>query len=197
MRTFLRTLAVLMTLGFSSMAFAAGDRPMDVVVMNATGNVAFKGKTAGNGTFATGKLEPGNYVVQLNSKDASVKGAQYMVVVSAGKKKISADAVAGEKLMAGGVALKVDVAAPATNITGQITSGNVVGANAGSAAKGNGKVKIINGKRYVWQGAETGSHIGGRWVEEGTASNVRKGGAEALSGMQDKGSQGQAVSGGQ
>ncbi len=107
MKTFLRTLAVLMTLGFSSMAFAAGDRPMDVVVMNATGKVAFKGKTAGNGTFATGKLEPGNYVVQLNSKDASVKGAQYMVVVSAGKRKISADAVAGEKLMAGGVALKV------------------------------------------------------------------------------------------
>lgn len=154
---------------------------MEVTVSTAAGKVAFKGKTSTDGSFATGKLEPGSYVVQFSSTNATVKGQAYMVVVGAGKKKVSTESLAGEKFAAGGVAMKIDVGA-GTNIAGQITDARQAG------AQGNSKVKIVNGKRYVWQGPETGSNTGGRWVEEGTVSvnNVSRGGAETLGALQDR-----------
>jgi len=69
--------------------------------------------------------------------------------------------VDGAKFAAGGVAMKVKVA-EGTNISGQV-------ANGGSGSQGGGEgVKVINGKRYVWIAPETGSHLPGRWVEEGS-----------------------------
>jgi hypothetical protein len=100
----------------------AGVPPINVTVSDSTGKAAFKGATKGEGDFATAKLQPGNYVVQLTTKTSSVKGGQYSIVIAAGKKKVVANAVAGEKLLGGGVAMKVEVGA-GLNITGQVVAG--------------------------------------------------------------------------
>ena len=106
-----------------------------------------------------------------------MKGSQFTLVVSAGKKKVAANDVAGEKFAAGGVAMKVDVG-PKMKISGQV-------ANAATADK---NIKIINGKRYVWLPREMGSNIAGRWVEEGSpeASNVTRINQDGLRNMQDR-----------
>src|SRR3977135_1086450 len=81
---------------------------MNVTVSDSSGKAAFKGATDAKGSFATATLKPGGYVVQLNSKSAP-KGTKYAVVVSAGKKKVTANAIDAEKLAGGGVAMKIDV----------------------------------------------------------------------------------------
>jgi hypothetical protein len=170
---------------FVSVANAA-TAPMSVTVTKGD-KVVYNGSTNASGVFSTGKLEPGNYVVQFNSKSAAaVKNEQFTLVVSAGKKKVSADTVAGEKFTAGGVAMRVDVA-NGTNITGQVVSSKDAAAAQANSAVGSSsdKVRIINGTRYVWVGPEMGSNIGGRWVEEGsvTAKQARRG--EGLEAAQD------------
>jgi len=107
---------------FAATAAFGGVPAMSVVVSDASGKAAFKGATKANGAFATEKLQPGKYVVQFNSKNAALKGGQYSIVVAAGKKKVVANAIAGEKFLAGGVAMKVEVGA-GLNITGQIAAG--------------------------------------------------------------------------
>lgn len=97
-----------------------GISPMSVTVSGAGGKTAFKGATNANGAFATGNLNPGNYVVQFNSTDGRMKGNHYAIVVSAGTKKVAATAVPGEKFAGGGVALRVVVGA-GLNITGQVS----------------------------------------------------------------------------
>ncbi|HMG06126.1 MAG TPA: T9SS type A sorting domain-containing protein [Chthoniobacterales bacterium] len=129
----------------------AGVPEMKVIVSDANGNLAFKGTTNANSTFATGNLQPGNYVVQFNSNSKSVKGNQYLLVVSAGRKKVTANSVPGEMFNDAGVAMKVGVG-KGLKITGKIAS-----------------VRMVDGKRYVWMAAETGSNLGGRWVEESVA----------------------------
>src|SRR3712207_1026193 len=114
---------------------------MSVTVSDPAGKVAYKGKTAGNGTFATGVLAPGEYVVQFNG--AAKKGETYALVVSAGKQKVTANSVDGAQFGAGGVAMKVKVG-KGLNITGQIADATQV------ATSGNTKVKIMNGRRYFW-----------------------------------------------
>ncbi len=96
--------------------------PITVLVADSSGKAAYRGAVNSQGTFATPKLSAGNYVVQFNSKSAAVKGQNYALFVSAGKKKVQADSVAGEKFNGGGVAMKIDVAA-GLNISGQVTSG--------------------------------------------------------------------------
>ena len=141
-------------LGATSVASAATPT-MDVTVSNAAGKVAYKGRTNAGGTFATGKLGPGTYVVQLNSKgNVGPKGSTFAVVVSAGKRKVSAESVAGEKFGAGGVALKVDVGA-GLNITGQV-------APVGSDQK----------PGMVWIPQQLGSNIPGHWAPAGSAEAV-------------------------
>lgn len=100
----------------------AGIPSMNVTVSDSTGKAAFKGATKGEGDFATAKLQPGNYTVQFTTKISSVKGSQYSIVVAAGKKKVVANAVAGEKFLGGGVAMKVEVGA-GLNIAGQVVAG--------------------------------------------------------------------------
>jgi hypothetical protein len=95
---------------------------MNVTVSDASGKSAFKGATRDDGAFATAKLQPGNYVVQFSTKNAAVKGSQYSIVVGAGKKKVVANAVAGDKFLSGGVAMKVQVSA-GVGITGQVWVG--------------------------------------------------------------------------
>jgi hypothetical protein len=141
---------------------------MDVTVSDAKGKLAFKGKTSAKGTFSTGKLAPGQYTVQFNAKKGADDNGSYALVVSAGKKKVSAADVAGSKLAAGGVAMKVEVG-NGLNISGQVAAGG-----GDAVTEGNSKVKIVKGKRYVWVTGGMGSNMGGRWVEEGSvsASNV-------------------------
>ena len=117
MKTMIRSAVLFLFCIAISMAYA-GVPPISVSVSDASGNAAFKGATNSTGAFATGKLKPGSYVVQLNAKSPAVKGNHYAVVVSAGKKKVAASAVAGEKFNGGGVALKVRWTA--LDITGQV-----------------------------------------------------------------------------
>lgn len=98
---------------------------MNVTVSDSSGKAAFKGATKGTGDFATAKLQPGNYVVQFTTNSSSVKGGQYSIVVAAGKKKVVANAVGGEKFLGGGVAMRVEVGA-GLNITGQVVAGTSV-----------------------------------------------------------------------
>lgn len=175
MKNMIRSAAVSL-LFITSMAY--GSVPaMSVTVSDAGGKSAFKGTTDAKGTFATAKLKPGNYVVQFNSKSAAVKGNQYAIVVSAGTKKVSANAVSGEKLAGGGVAMKVDVG-PGLNITGQVAS------ELKSAMK--------NGKKMVWIPPQLGSNMPGHWVEEGSAEAIAAKSAGSMStrdlqNRQDKG----------
>lgn len=148
------SLAVLLV-GIASVAFGAVPS-MNVTVSDSGGKAAYKGATDAKGTFATPKLQAGNYVVQLNSKSAP-KGATYAVVVSAGKKKVSASAVQAEKLAAGGVAMKIDVGA-GLNITGQVAADDKNSAPIGH-----------NGKPMVWIGKKTGSNIAAHWAESDSA----------------------------
>lgn len=136
-----------------SMAYGAVP-PLTVSVSDASGNAAYKGATNASGTFATTKLKPGNYVVQLNAKNEAVKGNHYAIVVSAGTKKVAASAVPGEKFTGGGVALKVEVAA-GLNITGQVAEES--------------KTAIKNGKKMVWIPQMVGSNMPGHWAEEDSA----------------------------
>lgn len=135
---------------------------MEVTVFDASGKVAFKGPMSANATFATRNLQSGSYVVQFNARSAAIKDNQYLLVVSAGKKKVIAAAVPGEKFVAGGAAMKIDVGS-GLKITGMV-------ANEQIAVQRDGfQYRVIDGKRYFWVIAETGSNRGGHWVEEGLA----------------------------
>jgi hypothetical protein len=146
---------------------------MDVMVADASGQAAFKGITNTNGTFATGTLRPGHYVVQFNSKTGGLKGNYYAIVVSSGKKMVLANAVPGEKFTGGGVAMRVSVGS-GLNITGQI------------AAETNEAVK--RGKKMVWIPPQIGSHMPGHLVEEGSAEAVaaRTAGSMSIDALRDK-----------
>ena len=132
----------------------AGVPPLNVTVSDASGKAAYKGATNSSGGFATAKLAPGNYVVQLNSKSPALKGNYYAIVVAAGKKKAAATAVPGEKLNGGGVAFKVDVG-NGLNITGQVAEES--------------KSAVKDGKKMVYIPPALGSNMPGRWVPEDSA----------------------------
>ena len=178
MTTLFRHVALIACAGFASAALGATP-PIDVTVFNAAGKVAYTGKTSSDGTFSTPQLPPGNYVVQFNSP--KVQGEQ-AIVTSAGKKKVTANSVAGNEFAGGGVAMRIEVGR-GLNITGQIAPVGTV------MASGSRKIKVMNGRRYVWVEYETGSNLGGRWVEEGTASarHIQRMSRDTIREIQDKG----------
>jgi hypothetical protein len=155
MKNIIRSAFIGLVIAGTSIAFGAVP-PINVTVSDSTGKAAFKGATNAQGTFATGKLQPGGYVVQFNSKSAP-KGAKYAMVVSAGKKKVTASAVQAEKLAAGGVAMKIDVGA-GLNITGQVAT-----EDKNSAPMGR------NGKPMVWIPRKIGSNLAAHWAESDSA----------------------------
>ena len=125
---------------------------------DSSGKAAYKGATDTKGTFATGALKPGNYVVQFTSKSPDVKGNTYALFISAGTKKVQAEAVAGEKFAGGGVAMKIDVGA-GLNISGQITSGL--------------QTKVDkSGKKMVWIPKKTGSNLPAHWAPANSAEAI-------------------------
>jgi hypothetical protein len=174
-------------LGLATTAY--GDVPsMNVTVFDAVGKVAFKGPIGANATFATPSLHPGDYVVQFNTKSAAVKDNQYLLVVSAGKKKVIAAAVPGEKFTGGGAAMKVHVS-PGSNITGQVVNERAMAAGSGS------KYRVIDGKRFAWVTSELGSNRGGHWEEEGLAParNVIALSSGEIQKRQDRGGEGSMI----
>jgi hypothetical protein len=80
----------------ASLAYGAM-APVDVTISDASGKVAYKGKTNSAGVFATAKLHPGAYVVQLSSSNLA-KG-NYALVISAGREKVMAEAVPAELVL--------------------------------------------------------------------------------------------------
>lgn len=138
-----------------SFAYAAIPQ-MTVLVSDSSGKAAYKGATDASGTFATGTLKPGNYVVQFNARrSADVKGSNFALVISAGTKKVTADSVAGEKFAGGGVAMRIE-----------LSSGQSIGGQVADAAL----VKVDeNGKRLVWIPKKLGSNLPGHWASENSA----------------------------
>ena len=154
MRTLIRTfVGLLISIGVSAMAAVPS---INVKVADASGKIAYKGATNAKGGFATGALKPGNYAVQFTSS-ALPKGTRYTLVISAGAKKVSADAIAAEKIAGGGVAMKIDVGS-GLNINGQ-----VVAQDKNSAPLGH------NGKSMVWIPKKLGSNIAPHWAESDSA----------------------------
>ena len=156
MKTLIRNTVSSLFLVIAAVAYGAVP-PLTVTVSDASGKAAYKGTTDTKGNFATASLKPGNYVVQFNATKADLKGNRYTIVVAAGNKKVSANAVAGEKLTGGGVAMKVEVGT-GLNITGQIA------AETGPVSK--------SGKKMVWIPPQLGSHFPGHWAEEGSPEAI-------------------------
>lgn len=157
MKQFIRSVIFSLIVLTASAAFALA--PLKVTVSDSSGKVAFKGATDSSGAFATRSLPAGNYVVQFNSSDSSLKGQSVNLIVSAGKKKVTAEAISGDKLLAGGVAMKVDVGAN-LNITGQASSAQNV------------KLDPKTKKKLVYIRPALGSNLPGRWVPEDSPEAV-------------------------
>jgi hypothetical protein len=155
MKNTIRNLFIGLLIAGTSVTYGAVPA-INVLVADSSGKAAYKGATDSKGAFATPKLQAGNYVVQFNSKSAA-KGTTYAVVVSAGKKKVTASAVQAEKLAAGGVAMKIDVGA-GLNITGQVAADDKNSAPLGH-----------NGKPMVWIPKKLGSNLPAHWAESDSA----------------------------
>ncbi|MDQ6624199.1 MAG: T9SS type A sorting domain-containing protein [Verrucomicrobiota bacterium] len=152
MKNLLRNALFTAVLAMASLAYGAA--PINVTVSNPSGKVVARMQTDSKGAFGTGTLPAGQYIIQLNSKDSSMRGAHYTIVVSAGKKKVSAESIAGEKLAGAGVAMKIDVGA------GMKLAGQAVQAEAG------GKPGM------VWIGPHAGSNMRGHWVPKGSPEAI-------------------------
>jgi hypothetical protein len=178
MRTIARTFIALVVGASACVAYGAVPQ-MNVSVADSSGKTAYKGATDSKGAFATPKLQAGNYVVQIRSTSAP-KGSHYAMVVSSGKKKVAASAIAAEKLAGGGVAMKIDVAA-GLNITGQVAAEDKSSAPMGR-----------NGKPMVWIEKKLGSNIAAHWVESDSAEakEAMTSGSYSTKNLQDKQSQG-------
>jgi hypothetical protein len=144
-----------------AVASYGGAPPVNVIVSDASGRVAFKGATHLNAAFVTANLAPGDYVVQFKANGA-MSGQHYLLVVSAGTKKVIADDVAAEKFNGGGVAMRITVGS-GSKITGQIAPDQL----ASTALQ---KSRVVDGKRYVWVNAHTGTNLAGHWEEESLAA---------------------------
>ena len=156
-----------------------GAPSMKVTVFDGSGKVAFKGATGDESTFATGALQPGQYIVQFNSATSAVNGQQFGLVISAGSKKVVADSVAGEKFLVGGVAMRI-VVGSGSKITGHIGPGLTV------------RVDPTTGKKLVWVPKKLGSNLPAHWALEDSAEAKEAMTASSFSikNLQDKQAQG-------
>lgn len=176
MKNILRNTFVGLVIAGASLASGAVPK-MNVTVSDSSGKAAYKGATNAEGTFATGALKPGGYVVQFNAKSADVKGNNYALVVSAGMKKVVANGVNGDKFAAGGVAMRIQVESGLT-ITGQVASDL--------------KSMTKDGKKLVWIPKQLGSNLPGHWVEADSAEakQAMTAGSYSIKNIQDKQAQG-------
>ena len=115
MKNLIRGTVLSLCFAIACMAYGAVP-PLNVTVSDASGKVAFRGKTDAQGTFSTDKIKPGTYDVQFTSPSAIT--GNYSIKVSTGVKHVSAAGIAGEKFVKG-VALKVNVQ-NLLNIVGEV-----------------------------------------------------------------------------
>ena len=176
MKKILSTAVVGLVVAAGSFAYAAVPE-MRVTVSDSSGRAAYKGATDSNGSFATGTLKPGHYVVQFNAKRSDVTGSNYALVVSAGRKKVVASAVAGEKFAAGGVAMRIEVPGGA-NMVGQVASDL--------------RTMMKDGKLMVWIPQRIGSHLPAHWAEADSADAkiAQTSSSFSFKNLQDKQAQG-------
>lgn len=106
MNRLIRRLPIIIALLVGTAAWGAVP-PINVVVSDSSGKLAFKGTTDANGSFTTGKLGGATYVVQFTSTNPALKGHQYSIALSAGKAKVAANAVPAEKFAGNGLAMKI------------------------------------------------------------------------------------------
>jgi hypothetical protein len=177
MKTVTRSLIIGIFAVVASVAWGAMPQ-INVTVLNSAGKTTFKGATNANGTFASGKLEPGDYVVQFNSKNAP-KTSRYALVASAGKEKVVANGIPGEKLVAG-VAVTIKVGS-GLNVTAQITAEDKNSAPIGR-----------NGKLMVWIPKRIGSNLSPHWAESDSAEakEVMTSSSYSIKNMQNNQNQG-------
>ena len=179
MKPFAGPLLVLSAILAATTAYGANLSGIEVLAKaKASGQVVYQGKTNAAGKFTTGSLAPGSYIMEFRSKD----GQAFQVALTGPKQ-------ATQTKLAGGVAFDVEIS-PAAKVGGTVTGAQVLTAQQ-PAPKGTSKVKIMNGKRYVWVGPELGSHMGGKWVPEEDLRagdpNARRNSQSALRGLQDRG----------
>lgn len=132
----------------ASSAFAIPS--MKVTVFDAAGKPAFQGATGREGSFSTGRLNPGRYIVQFNAQPAAVTGQNFALIISSGKKKVVAESVAGAKFTGGGVAMRIEVGSD-SKISGHITDAIMT-------------MVDENGNKLVWIPQRTGSHLAAHWA---------------------------------
>ena len=187
-----RNTSCLLSLGFAVLGLAASAHgavpPMQVTVSETSGQVAFRGTTGPNAMFSTANLRPGHYIVQFTTTDTAARGSRYLVVVSAGVKKVVATGIGGEAFMHGGAAMKVNVE-HAAKITGQLADEQTLARESGS------KYRIIGGQRFVWVQGQLGTNRGGHWAEEGEAPalNVGRVSLDSIRKLQDRAGEGTMV----
>jgi hypothetical protein len=138
MRTIINSGAFFLLLTLVAVTYA-GAPLIKVCVSDEGGRVAFKDVVQAGTPFVTSSLKPGNYVVQFNSSSRALEDNRYFVVVSAGRKKVVADSVSGEKFQ-GGIAVRVAVGR-GLRITGQIAQEGV------AVADGDRVVRVIDRER--------------------------------------------------
>jgi hypothetical protein len=116
--------------------------------------------------------------VQFNSKSAP-KQSRYALIASAGKEKVVANGIPGEKLIAG-VAVTIRVG-PGLNLTGQVTAEDKDSAPIGR-----------NGKLMVWIPKRIGSNLAPHWADSDSAEakEVMASSSYSLKNMQNKQNQG-------
>jgi hypothetical protein len=164
---------------FGAAAICTGAIPsINVTVLESSGKTIFKGATDAKGVFAAGALKPGEYVVQFNSKSAP-KTSRYALIASAGKEKVMANGIPGEKLVAG-VAVTIRVG-PGLSLSGQVTAEDKNSAPIGR-----------NGKLMVWIPKRIGSNLAAHWAESdsGEAKEVMASTSYSMKNMQNKQNQG-------
>jgi hypothetical protein len=139
MRTIISSGAFFLGLALAATTYADAPK-IKVCVSDERGMVAFKDGIHADAGFATGSLKPGNYVVEFKSSRGLPNDDQYLVVVSAGPKKVVADSVSGENISGGGIAMRIQVGS-GLQITGQIAR------ERGTASTGHFPVRVIEKER--------------------------------------------------
>lgn len=176
--TIRRILPLLLALVSSASAIP----PLDVTVSDATTGRTQKMLTKPDGTFATGALPSGSYVIKFRSHDAALANDQFLLVLCAGKKTMVSNAIPGKQFAAGGAAVRMQLGNE-KQITGQVASERELR---------KAKVRMVNGKRFIWREGGTGDNFGARWVEENSLRGATLTGLseEAFRNMQERGAQG-------
>ncbi len=171
-----KTLGCLIALLLPALSGVQALPPVNVFVSGDDSRVAYHGVTNPDGTFTTGKLAPGHYVVRFATKSAFNNDEHCLLIISAGKKTLISNRVAGNEFAAAGVAAKMDLAGTGT-ISGQV---------ADAVALEKAGVKVVNGHRYRWV-RHPGNNLGARWVEEDDAdANLKRLSMDDVRKLQDR-----------